>query len=81
MEDYRIPHKNLTKREMIVIKLVALGFENNEIAEKLGVSIHTVKAFVANILRKLDARNRTNAVFIAFQNGILEDKDKLFKSV
>lgn len=81
MEDYRIPHKNLTKREMMVIKLVALGFENNEIAEKLGVSIHTVKAFVANILRKLDARNRTNAVFIAFQNGILEDKDKLFKSV
>lgn len=37
MEDYRIPHKNLTKREMMVIKLVALGFENNEIAENSGL--------------------------------------------
>lgn len=81
MENYNKPRKNLTKREIMVIRLIAQGYENNEIAQKLGVSIHTIKAFVASILRKLEARNRTNAVFIAFQNGLLEDLCRLLKTV
>lgn len=67
--------KDLTKREKMVINFIALGLDNKEIAEKMCVSTHTIKAFVANILRKLEAKNRTNAVFIAFQRGILSGID------
>lgn len=63
--------KDLTKREKMVINYIANGLDNKEIAEQMCVSTHTIKAFVANILRKLEAKNRTNAVFIAFQRGIL----------
>ena len=70
----------LTKREEIVLKLMALGNNNKRIADMMGVSCHTIKAFVANILRKLDAKNRTHAVYKAFEFGILpdnSDKQKL----
>lgn len=80
MENNKRYYKQLTKREKTVIKLIAYGFDNKTIGEKMYVSTHTVKAFVAKILRKLEAKNRTNAVYIAFQIGILPDKDSTLKS-
>lgn len=74
MENRRnIYYRPLTVREENVMRLIALGYDNHEIAEKMSISTHTVKAFVANILRKLDAKNRTNAVYIALSIGIIPD--------
>lgn len=72
-------YMHLTKREKTVIKYIADGYYNNYIAEQMGVSCHTIKAFVASILRKLDAKNRTNAVFKAVQAGILPDDEARIK--
>jgi DNA-binding NarL/FixJ family response regulator len=52
----------LTPREQEVLELIALGSRDREIAERLIVTESTVKKHVQNILRKLHARNRTEAV-------------------
>jgi len=51
----------LTEREMAVLRLVAIGASNSEIAERLMVSVNTVKSHIANILDKLQLDNRTQA--------------------
>jgi LuxR family transcriptional regulator, maltose regulon positive regulatory protein len=61
----------LSKRELEVLHLMALGRTNHEIARQLIVSPGTVKAHTANIFRKLDVANRTEAVARARQFGIL----------
>jgi LuxR family maltose regulon positive regulatory protein len=61
----------LSQRELEVLHLVALGKTNQEIARQLFVSPGTVKAHTANIYRKLDVANRTEAVARARQLGIL----------
>ncbi len=61
----------LTKRELEVLQLMALGRTNQEIARQLIVAPGTVKAHTASIYRKLDAANRTEAVARARQSGIL----------
>ena len=53
---------SLTPREQGVLELIALGARDREIAERLIVTESTVKKHVQNILRKLHARNRTEAV-------------------
>jgi DNA-binding CsgD family transcriptional regulator len=55
----------MSKREYEILQLMAEGMSNQEIAEKLFVSIHTVKTHVSNILLKLDAKRRTQAVIKA----------------
>lgn len=55
----------LTNREKEVLKLLAKGYTNPEIAQKLYISTHTVKAHVAAILKKLNAKNRLLAVVAA----------------
>ena len=65
------PQIALTKRETEVLTLVADGLGNREIAERLGRSSGTVKIHVENILDKLGAADRTQAVTIAIQRGIL----------
>lgn len=55
----------LTKREEEVYKLVCRGKSNKEIGEKMNISIHTVKAHVSAILKKLKVRNRISATYIA----------------
>jgi DNA-binding NarL/FixJ family response regulator len=65
------PSSNLTARETEVLGLVAKGMSNKEIAEKLGTADGTVKIHVQNILAKLGAADRTHAVTIAVQRGIL----------
>jgi len=61
----------LTPRETEVLGLVAHGLGNREIADRLGTATGTVKMHVQNILEKLSASDRTQAVTIAIQRGIL----------
>lgn len=62
----------LTKREREVLALIAEGLTNGKIAQRLHVSVHTVKAHTYNIYGKLGAGNRTEAVAKARQFGVLE---------
>ena len=61
----------LTKREIEVLSLVAKGLSNKEIGERLGTAAGTVKMHIENLLGKLQAADRTQAVTIAIQRGIL----------
>jgi DNA-binding NarL/FixJ family response regulator len=65
------PQVALTPREVEVLSLVARGMANKEIAHKLGTASGTVKMHVQNILAKLGAADRTHAVTIALERGIL----------
>jgi len=63
--------QSLTPREREVLALVAAGLTNTEIAERLVVSLATVKTHVRSILAKLDARDRVHAVLLAHQHGVV----------
>ena len=65
-----VPH--LTHREIDVLRLVATGMSNKAIARALSVSDNTVKYHMSNIMQKLDAQNRTEAVTQATRNGLLD---------
>lgn len=71
LTDY-FPKAALTPREVEVLTLVAGGLANKEIASKLGTADGTVKIHVQNILSKLNASDRTHAVTIAIQRGIIQ---------
>lgn len=62
---------DLTPRERDVLALLIEGRTNKEIAEKLFISQATVRLHVSNVLSKLDASNRTEAVSLALQNNLL----------
>jgi DNA-binding NarL/FixJ family response regulator len=62
----------LTAREREVLRRVAEGNRNRDIAERLAISEETVKAHVSHIMEKLGANDRTEAVTIAIRRGILE---------
>ena len=61
----------LTGRELDVVRLVAAGASNEEIARALHLSIWTVKTHVAAILRKLPARDRLQIAVAAYQHGLV----------
>jgi DNA-binding NarL/FixJ family response regulator len=63
--------KNLSARELEVLKLIAGGHRNREIAQKLSISEETVKMHVRNIMVKLNANDRTHAVTIAVRRGFI----------
>jgi DNA-binding NarL/FixJ family response regulator len=65
------PRIELTPRELEVLQLMAKGLSNPEIASTLGRTESTMKVHVSNILQKLQATDRTEAVTVAIQRGIL----------
>lgn len=67
----RVGGDELTGREVEVLGLVAEGLRNKEVAARLGLSEHTVKVHVQNILAKLRAGDRTEAVTAAVRRGII----------
>lgn len=62
---------NLTRRELQVLKLLAVGSYNKEIAEKLGISERTVKNHVSNIFKKLEVTDRTQAAVFTIRNNLI----------
>ena len=62
----------LSEREVAVLGLMATGLSNKEIASELSVAIGTVKYHVNNILTKLHAEDRTQAVIIGVKKGLAE---------
>ena len=61
----------LTNREMQVLRHVAMGLSNREIGKSLGISVETVKEHVQNILRKVNAKDRTQAAVWAVRQGFV----------
>jgi DNA-binding NarL/FixJ family response regulator len=62
----------LTEREREVMISIAQGHSNAEIAELLHMSVATVKTHVSRVLSKLDARDRTQLVVMAYQTGLVQ---------
>lgn len=69
------PRAELTAREVEVLRLVAKGLRNKEIARVIGRTTGTVKVHVKNILEKLGVAQRTEAVTLALQRGIIHLDD------
>ena len=63
---------DLSPREIDVLRLIAAGNANKEIAGRLGIVEETVKSHITNILAKLGANDRTHAVTTALKRGIIE---------
>ena len=67
--------EQLSTREIVVLKLIAQGLSNFEIAEQLHLSENTVRSHTSNILVKLHLSNRTQATLYALREGLVELKD------
>ena len=63
----------LTEREIEILKLMSEGLNNKEIADRIMISIHTVKAHICSIFHKLQANGRVQASVKAFQLGLLKN--------
>jgi two-component system, NarL family, response regulator LiaR len=66
-----IPHEDLTPREIGVLRQLALGLSNKEIADALSISDETVKTHVGNVFSKLRVENRAQAIVQALKRGLV----------
>jgi len=67
----RVPGTELTEREMDVLRLLAKGMNNRDIGERLAIAENTVRIHVSRILDKLGVADRTQAVLLAIQRGLV----------
>ena len=67
-----VSDETLTPAEVVVLRLIAAGNANKQIADQLGITEDTVKGRVKSILAKLDANDRTHAAIIGLKRGIIE---------
>ena len=67
----RVSHRTLTNRELEVLRMVAKGLGNKEIAAALNIAEVTVKLHVSHVLEKLNVNDRTQAATVALQRGII----------
>ena len=65
---------HITRRELESLALIGMGLNNYEVAERLGVSVNTVRNHIWNLMQKLEANSRAHAIILAVQNGIIEVK-------
>jgi len=75
--DTDAPREELTAREAEVVRLMAGGYSNREIAEALGTAEGTIKNHVSSILAKFGVRDRTRAVLRALESGLLQTPPQL----
>ena len=61
-------HQVLTRREIQILNMLTTGAKNNDIAENLCLSVHTIKTHIYHIYKKIDVNNRTEAVQWAYTN-------------
>lgn len=73
----RLADAGLTEREAEVLRLIARGMSNAEIAATLFLGIETVKSHVRNVLAKAGVRDRVQAVIAAYESGFLDGEDDL----
>jgi DNA-binding NarL/FixJ family response regulator len=67
-----IPNRQPTVRELEVLRLIAAGLTNSEIAKRLHLSEETVKTHTRNLLAALQARSRAHAVAVGFRRAIID---------
>jgi DNA-binding NarL/FixJ family response regulator len=70
-QEYEACQETLSEREIEVLRLVAQGYSNPQIADELFISINTVKSHIKNILTKLNLDNRTQVATFAVQHGFM----------
>ncbi len=71
MNGFTAAPEDLTPREIEVLRMLAEGLGNREMASRLGISDHTVKFHVSSILEKLGAATRTEAVTLGIRMGLI----------
>ncbi len=76
---YAPARANLSVRETDVLKLVARGLSNKEIARELGISLRTAQNHIANIFRKLELSDRVSAAVFAVNQGIAKREETLLR--
>lgn len=69
--DLILRDKGISRREFEVLELISKGYSNQEIADKLFISINTVKTHLANLFIKLNVKRRTQAIEQAKQEGLI----------
>ena len=79
-QDTLINQLNISDRELEIIKLIAEGLINKEIADRLFISTHTVNTHRKNIMQKLGINNTSGIVLFAVKEGLVSPNDFLFSS-